>query len=233
MKLKNSRTNHKIISSVLASVCAVLLVLTFMKVVSFAADSASTTRLVRQITGEENPQDDKLEKYLAERKEMSAALKQRNLFVPSARPKQPVCYGILGDKALMNEHWHRVGDTVDGAKIIEIGPEAVTVQWQDEKMELKPIQAKVEYATGEEKPRPSESGREEPGGKDKNASKAAEQPVHASPGAPQGRGRGGFRNPFADLSPEEREEMRQRIMNMSPEERRDYFRQMRDRFRSR
>jgi hypothetical protein len=131
-------------------------------------------------------------------------------------PAMPQCQGILGQYALFGDQWYKVGDTVQDAKIVSIGPSEVKIQWQGQEQALKPFDVAVQYqkpqASG---PTPAGSG--------------AAQPVVAQgqpemPPMPMMGGRG-F-NPF-NMSPDELGRMRDRFMNMSPDERRRAFEEMR------
>lgn len=83
-----------------------------------------------------------LETYLTGQKETVEALKKKNMFMPPPeKPKPPTVTGILGHGALINGKWHKVGETVAGAKIIAILATEIKVMWEGKEMSLAPIKA--------------------------------------------------------------------------------------------
>lgn len=134
-------------------------------------------------------------------------------------PALPQCLGIFGRCALFGDQWYKAGDTVQDAKIISVGPSEVKILWQGKEQTLKPFDVEVEYQ------------KSQPVGPTASAAPQTEQPTVAQrpsemPPMPPMGGRG-F-NPF-NMSPDELAQMRDRFMNMSPEERRRAFEEMRGR----
>jgi hypothetical protein len=154
-----------------------------------------------------------------------AKLLANNLFLPAASPKPPQCLAILGDMALFGEEWKKVGETAAGAKILEIGPHFVKVQWNEKEHLLNPFEVEVKYAAPPSAKRPAEA----PGGNAPPAQASAPAPP---PPSNESRRRGGFdmdqvRRRFESMTPEQRQQMFERYQNASPEERE----RMRDEFR--
>jgi len=140
-------------------------------------------------------------------------LKKNNLFAPHSAKQYPISEvaGILGNQALINGQWYKAGDTVADAKILAVEPTKVKVTWNGQEKEFKPMDAAG--AGGPQGPGPDHKG------------------GPPAPGAPgmvvvSGPGPGGAP---PGLSPEERDQMRERLQNMSSEERQKYREEMRTR----
>lgn len=145
-------------------------------------------------------------------------LKNNNLFAPPPAKQNPVneVIGILGDEALINGQWYKVGAAIGDAKILAIEPTKVKIVWNGQEKEFTPI-----TATGSGGP-PGPGGRERGRGGPQPPQKSGPQMVvtGARGSGPPGMG---------SLSPEEREAMRERWKNMSPEERDKLRNEMRER----
>ena len=100
--------------------------------------------LVKRITAEGNADANDVEKFLAGRKEIADELKRKNAFAPPPAKKHPVenVLGILGSEALINGKWHKVGDSIEDAKIIAIEATQVKIEWQGEEKSFAPISSK-------------------------------------------------------------------------------------------
>jgi len=146
---------------------------------------------------------------------------QNNPFAGEAqKPSPPQFAGIMGDEVLFNGQWLKVGAEVSGAKILKIDPTFVMVQFGDKQLSVVP-EAKVDPNA---RMAGSGPGRGGPGGDMRRGGDFG-----GGPGGERGGrgGRGGFGG-FSNMSSEERESMRERFMNMSPDERMAYMRQMRE-----
>ena len=134
-------------------------------------------------------------------------------------PAMPQCLGIFGQCALFGDQWYKAGDTVQDAKIVSVGPSEVKILWKEKEQVLVPFDVEVQY----QKSQPSTST---PAAGQQTGQTAVAQGQPESPPMPPMGGRG-F-NPF-NMSPDEMARMRDRFMNMSPEERRRAFEEMRSR----
>jgi hypothetical protein len=159
---------------------------------------------------------------LAQARTFAEQLKKKNLFVRTGPPQHPVSevLGILGDEALINDKWYKVGDSVGDAKIVAIEPTKVKVAWNGQEKEFSPI-----GAGGSGGPAGARSARAERTAPGNRPSRAGGAQVVIS-GQRRGPGRGGL----SSLSPEERQRMREQWQNMSPEERQRRREEMRQRF---
>ncbi|HML73435.1 MAG TPA: hypothetical protein PKB02_02955 [Anaerohalosphaeraceae bacterium] len=193
------------------------------------------------ISGLSDRVDKAIERYLAMEKQFAEAsppknesldaMRTRSLFAgPAATPPLPQCLAILGEYALFGEEWKRTGDEFNGAKILEITPTEVRISWQNQEQVLRPFDVAVEYGgrgQGQGFGRRGETARAEPsaGTRPGEAPAVPEAPRMGPPGMMMGGGPGGF--DFRRMSNEELGQMRDRIMNMSPEERRAAFEEFR------
>jgi hypothetical protein len=143
-------------------------------------------------------------------------MKKKNPFSgASPSPSMPQCQGILGQYALFGDQWYKAGDTVQEAKIESIGPSEVKILWQGKEQTLKPFDVEVQYQKSQaSKPMAS-------------ASPPATAVQSSSEMPPMMGGGRGF-NPL-NMSPDELSRMRDRFMNMSSDERRRAFEEMRGR----
>lgn len=208
----------------LLAATALLGVLTFVRVSGFLAASseaqAMAARMDPNVQGAGSAAD--VSQLLAPAKASAEELKKSNLFVKTPPKQNPVgeVLGILGDEALINGKWCKVGDTVGDAKIVAIEPTKVKVAWNGEEKEFAPISAAGSGQAGG--PPSSRSG-----GRSGSAGNASAAGTNAGRG-PRLSGRMG-----AGLSSAQRAQMRQRWQSMSPEERQRAREEMRQRLGAR
>lgn len=162
-----------------------------------------------------------------------AALTRKSLFAPPVPPPEPPrCLAILGDTALINGEWYKVGQEVAGAKILAIDATSVTFLFQEKEVRQYPFETGGGGSPGG---RPSRGSRSRPEARTSDSGAAASRRPDGPPMPGGFDGPGGFGRPggrgFFNISPEEREQMRQRFEQMSPEERSAFREQMRERFR--
>ena len=140
-------------------------------------------------------------------------LKKNNLFVPQPAKEYPIneVIGILGSEALINGQWYKAGDNVGEAKILSIEPTKVKVVWNGQEKEFTPI---------------GSTGAQGPGGPGPERMRERIRPPTAGPPTVV---TGGASGP-PGLSPEERDQLRERWPTMSPEERQRFRDEMRQRF---
>ena len=107
-----------------------------------------------------NP-DEKLRKN----QEVAKALRQKNMFMaPKPKPQPPEeVQAILGTKAMFNNKWYSVGDTVPpGAKLIALKAALVKIVWEGKEKTLFPIHAKTVPAPEKPKQAPKAKSSEKP-----------------------------------------------------------------------
>ena len=137
------------------------------------------------------------------------AQEPKSMFAPQ-KVEMPKCLAVLGDEALINKQWYKVGSTVEGAKIVAINPESVKILWEKREHTLVPFDVKVQYA--------DQKGASEP-------PKPAAPSACGTPG--MGRDRNGGPRGSGMPSPYERRQMYERYQNASPEEQEKIRQQMR------
>ena len=162
----------------------------------------------------------------------------KSMFSVSKKAQMPKCSAVLGDEALINDKWYKVGSTAGGAKIVAVNHESVKILWEEKEHILVPFGTKVESANQTKNDQPSSSNKEasdsaRPDGRDMrntDNAKSSEPTEMSSDEARQ------IRERYQNASPEEQEKMRQqmqeRYQNASPEEQGQMRQQMRQ-FRGR
>jgi len=209
------------LATMLFAVAALLGAFTLLEIAKFVASLGHADSTVAWVTRpaaktSAGPQD------ATQARSVVDGLKKNNPFAPPPAKQHPVneVIGILGDEALINGQWYKVGAAIGDAKILAIEPTKVKVVWNGQEKEFTPL-----AATGAGgPPGPSGPGRGRGGPQPpRPAQKSGPQMVVTG-------GRGSGPSSMGSLSPEEREAMRERWKNMSPEEREKLRNEMRERF---
>jgi len=126
----------------------------------------------------------------------------------------------LGDEALINGKWYKIGDMVADAKIVAIEPAQVRIEWEGSEKSFAPIDASSPAGPGG--PRPARADAEV--AKQEKGEPAQMVPVQVEVGGNEGMGR------FGGFFPGDLAGMRERWENMSEQEREEFRARMRDRF---
>ncbi|MEN6335285.1 MAG: hypothetical protein ABFE01_13630 [Phycisphaerales bacterium] len=222
MKSEFSKDKTDFYAKTLAAATILLGALSFLRIAGFLAASSE----VRQMAAKVDPNAQKagtpadMGKLLASGKASAEELKKKNLFVKIPPRQNPVSevLGILGDEALINGKWCKVGESVGDARIVAIEPTKVKIAWDGQEKDFTPIGSGGSGDQSQDRSGPSRSGGR--GGAGNKAQVAAGN----ARGGPAPTGQGG-----PQLSAEERERMRSQWQNMSPEERQQARQQMRQR----
>jgi len=161
-------------------------------------------------------QNDFVKKITEEDAKKITELKKNNPFMPVVPEPGPPSSteGILGQKALFNGQWLSVGDNINGAKILEIKPTCVVIDWKGEKKEVLVAMGSmpdVNRAGGMPKNNGEGNGRINP----------ANVPGPPGGGIPQDK-----MQMLMNMSPEQRKEMEAKLKTMSPEQRQAYIESM-------
>ncbi len=84
-----------------------------------------------------------LKECLGQAKSVADAIKEKNLFIKTPPKEHPVKQvdGILGNEAFIGGKWYKAGDKVGEARIVEIGPTYVKVEWEGTEKNFAPIGA--------------------------------------------------------------------------------------------
>lgn len=215
MKFDNLKGKEGLISISLLCVSGVLGVFILVKLGSFFVTSARVAGLVEETVARSKSDPNDAKNYITRFKEVADELKKKNMFAPPpSKPGWPVSrvQGILGDAAFINGKWHKVGDDISGAKVLEIRPTYVKIVWEGKEKIFSPFDMKD--VKGE---RPKSGKREE-----------SKREVRKKRGERRPRPRRGGREGFRNMSREERKQLREEMRDMSPEEREEYRRKMRE-----
>jgi hypothetical protein len=147
-------------------------------------------------------------------KSVAAGLKKKNLFNPPGAPSNPVkeVAGILGNEALINGQWYKVGAKVgegpNMALIVAVEPTRVRVKWNGKESEFLPINASGASASSSG-PRPPEGGSARPAGEGPRGMRVGVRGESAAAAPPPGARRG-------EIPPD----LRDRIRNASSDDER-------------
>ena len=165
------------------------------------------------------PSRDQVDKAVAADKAVAEELKKANLFAPPQPKQNPVreVYAILGNEVLINGRWCRSGDKVEDANIVSVEPTHVVVEWNGQRTNLYPIQATVAAPDTSSQPGGRFRGR---GGGPGMTMGGGPTMTMIGPGSLGRGGRGGM-GIFNNMTDQDR----QRIQNMSSDERRNFFMQ--------
>ncbi len=193
----------------------VLVVLTVTKVSGYMTSSGRITKAVKTAKAQNGHDEETVKNLLAKGREAADGLKKKNMFaLPPAKPKPPVCFGIIGSSAIINGKQYKAGDKVGGAEIISVGAKEVVIKWDDKEMTLIPFAANNASPPSR---KPSSSGKSakkpESASKSKKPSEIKVEVTVAGPHGPGGRGG------FMGMSSEDRQRMMERYRNMSEGER--------------
>jgi len=140
VKMNLHRDKAKPLTKILCAVAVLLGALIFLKVAGFFASTSQARVLESQADAAQAGLDD-LKKLSAETKAAAEALKKKNLFVLTTPKQFPVSdvLGIMGQEALINGKWYKVGDSVADARIAAIEPTKVKIVWNGQEKEFAPI----------------------------------------------------------------------------------------------
>ncbi len=235
---------QKIIPIVFLGIAAFSGLTALAKATGYFRASSKAERIVQQAIERSEPDSKVVEKEIAKAKPIAEALKKKNLFSPPSPKQHPIngVLGIFGDEAFINGKWYKVGAKVGDAKILAIGADSVTAEWEGKEKVFRPIDASGESAPGGPKsrpPRPSpKPGGTGGGSPDMVVVQSEGQPRRepergGRPGGPDG----GMRGRFSEMSEAERDrirarmqEARERYSQMSEAEREKFRAEMRERF---
>ena len=140
VNMKFHRDKAKPLTKILCAIAALLGALIFLKIAGFFV-STSQARVLEAQADAAGAGINDLKKLLAGTKAAAEELKKKNLFV-LATPKQfPISdvLGIMGQEALINGQWYKVGDNVAEARIAAIEPTKVKIVWNGQEKEFSPI----------------------------------------------------------------------------------------------
>jgi len=190
------KAKKELISVMLLGVSAIVGILILVKILGFFTSSARAERLLGESLVLSRADANDTQKHFEKSKEVADELKTKNLFTPRPKKSNPVgqVTGILGDEAMVNGKWCKVGDKVGDAEIIAIEPTCVKIKWDGRERVFTPL-----FGAGS-----SESG----GDRAKKRSKRSKEGSAELRVGGERSGNRGDRARFRDMSPEEREARR-------------------------
>jgi hypothetical protein len=144
MQVKTGDIHRDERAPLLLTAAAVLLgVSAFAKVAGFYVERGRIQGLAGLARVEGDPNN--LTECLSQAKKTADAIKQKNLFIKEPPKEHPIKQvdGILGSEAFIAGQWYKAGDKVGDAKIIEIRPTYVKVEWDGKETNFAPIGAAV------------------------------------------------------------------------------------------
>jgi len=208
----NHKTRSERASLILVAVAILLGVLACAKVAAFHVQRKRVQGIAASAGKGAEPND--LQKCLEEATKAADALKEKNLFIQQPPKEHPVKQvdGILGAEVLISGKWYAVGAKIGDAKILEIGPTEVKIEWDGKETAFTPM-----AAAGSGPSRPPARERAEKGApsppKPAAQAEAAKAEAPAAPAAD---------DPFAwmgvSLSPQVREKLLEHWNRLSDEE---------------
>ena len=218
MGVRTNRHPSGMLSIAMLATAGLLASVSVGKVASVFMVSSRLAEAMAQNGISASPTQTQVQKALDSDKALAEELKKANLFAPPPPKRNPVqeVLGILGSEALINGQWYKAGDKVQDANIVAVESTHVVVEWNGQRTDLYPIQAAV--ATTDASSRSGGRSRGPGGGR---SGMMGGGPIMTSIGGPFGTGRGGRAGMFGGLSDDDR----QRIQNMSSDERRNFFMQ--------
>ncbi|MHC4475206.1 MAG: hypothetical protein ACYTEL_06160 [Planctomycetota bacterium] len=202
MRLDYLKDRKEPVSLVLLGLSAVLGLVILVRIAGFFVTSARAEKLIEDAAALSKPDPNDTEKYFAESKEIADKLKKKNLFAPPPKKENPVkgVSMIITNEAFINGKWHKVGDKIGDAEVLEIKPTSVKIKWESEEKTHRVFEFK-----GPEEPKKRERVVDRPGREGKD-----EKPDTAKKEGPEGRRPPRARRDFSELSEEQRERMRER-----------------------
>jgi hypothetical protein len=144
MQVKTADTyRNDRISPLLMAAAMLLGALAFAKVAAFYVERGRMQGIACVAKASCDPND--LKGCLEQAKKAADAIKGKNLFIKEPPKEHPVKQvdGILGNEAFIAGKWYKAGDKVGDAKIVEIRPTYVKVEWEGKTTSLAPIGAAI------------------------------------------------------------------------------------------
>jgi uncharacterized membrane protein YgcG len=205
------KQKKEMLSIALLGLSALLAVFILVKITSFFTDSARAENVVKTALESINSESVGVEQYFTKDRNLAATLTRNNLFSPAPPKENPVkeVRAIFGNQALIDDNWYSEGQTIGDAKIVAIEPMQVTVEWDGRQTSFRPLDASM--------PEPQQSDRATArAGTTRPDSVILNSPTGQMPGQMPG-GRMGMnfqdmRTNFQNMSPAERQRLREEMM---------------------
>ncbi len=136
--LSNLNTG-KAINLSLVFIIAIMIGLVINKLIAFSSIATQTNQKLSNIVEQQTLSEDEKKEILEKSKSMASDLKEKNPFSPPPpKPGMPTVSGLLGNEALINGQWHKVGSEVNGAKILAITATGIKIKWKGKTQTISP-----------------------------------------------------------------------------------------------
>lgn len=130
------------IKRVLKILFLILIASGVVRVVVAMSDAASLETEAQSAAEKFDKLSQDSEECIKEYSEELMKLNENGIFyVAKPKPQPPRCAGILGESALLNNQWCKVGENKCGAKLVRIEPTYIVIEWEGKEMELSPLLA--------------------------------------------------------------------------------------------
>lgn len=178
MRIDYLKDKRELVATVLLAVAVISVLLIAVKVTGFFVTTAGAEDAVKQAIAQSKPDAKHLTAQIDRSKKAADDLKKNNLFAPPPPQENPVkqVMGILGDEALINGQWVKVGAKVGDAKVLAIGPDSVTIEWNGQQKTFNPLDG----ASSGSSP-PARSGRPPSSGRTRSSSSSSAGGPRSSP----------------------------------------------------
>lgn len=139
------KQKKELLSIVLLGLSALLAVFILFKITSFFTDSARAENVVKNALDGINSESIGIEQYFTKDRNLAETLTRNNLFSPAPPKENPVkeVRAIFGSQALINDNWYSEGQTIQDAKIVAIEPMQVTIEWDGRQTSFRPLDASM------------------------------------------------------------------------------------------
>ena len=146
------KEKSELVSLVLLGGSVLLIVVAFAKVSKYFMLSAEAKTVITKAIEQNKQQENNVQKSFDEATNLAANLKRNNLFAPqileqaeTVRPTNPIreIRGIWDNMAWINDRWYSVGDTIQGARIVAIENQYVTIDFNGRQQNYSTLDASI------------------------------------------------------------------------------------------
>lgn len=221
---------RELISILFLVLSGIFCLLIIIKVSGFYTSMAGAEDLIAQAKARGENDPNAVREYFDKRKQEAEELVKKNLFSPPPPKRHPIqrVTGILGNTALINGKWHKEGDKIGDAKVLEITPTYVKAQWEGEEKIFSPFDTDIgDEKQDEDEEQKGEKKAEQKEDEAKETSNASEEDplawmgVKLSPAV-----REKFLKQWNSMSEEQRQRAREEWNRMSEDEKQEAVERM-------
>jgi len=153
MNYKPLKKPRQLLSIVFMILSALFCLLIVFKVSGYYTSLARAQSGIEQAKAQGENDPNVVKEYFEERKNEADELVKKNLFVPPPPKRHPIrdVTGILGDTALINGDWHKVGDKIGEATVLEITSTYVKIEYEGKEKIYSPFDMEIKEEKKEEK----------------------------------------------------------------------------------